>query len=70
VSWESLTSHTFRDWVLEFAAGANVALWQILLQKSQIAGLQFPRQKTKQIEITDRYGVRLVTEVAGEFITV
>jgi len=41
----------------------------ILLQKSENAGRQIPRQKTKQAAIADRCSVRLVTEVACEFIT-
>jgi hypothetical protein len=32
---------------------ANVAYWQILLQKSQIAERQFFRQKTRQAVIAD-----------------
>jgi len=43
--------------------------WQIVLQKSENAGWQISRQKTKQATIADRCGVRLVTEVACEFIT-
>jgi hypothetical protein len=36
-----------------FAQSADACLWQILLQKSQIDGWQFSRQRTKQVEIAD-----------------
>jgi len=36
-------------------------MWQIVLQKSENAGRQIFRQKTKQATIADRCGVRLVT---------
>jgi hypothetical protein len=49
--------------------GAFGRYWQIVLQKSENAGWQVSRQKTKQATIADRCGVRLVTEVACEFIT-
>src|SRR3954454_10021112 len=45
------------------------ALRGIALQKSETAGQQISRQKSKQATIADRCGVRLVTEVASEFIT-
>jgi hypothetical protein len=46
----------------------NVSKVPIVLQKSQHRARQFSRQKMKQTTIADCYGVRLVKEVAGEFI--
>jgi hypothetical protein len=39
------------------------ALLSIVLQKSQTAVRQISREKTKQAEIADCYGISLVTEV-------
>jgi hypothetical protein len=44
------------------------AMRTIVLQKSQNRAYQLSRQKMKQATIADCYGVRLVKEVAGEFI--
>jgi len=46
----------------------HVCFVPIVLQKSQHRARQFSRQKMKQATIADCYGVRLVKEVAGEFI--
>jgi hypothetical protein len=41
----------------------------ILLKNFRSAGRQFSRQKTRQAAIVDGGGVKLVSEVASEFIT-
>jgi len=46
----------------------SVVGW-IVLQNSEIVVRRFSRQSIKQPAIVDRYGAKLVGEVAGEFIT-
>jgi hypothetical protein len=52
---------------------AAVRGWPLLADivvKVSNRGAQFFRQKTRQAVIGDQYGLRLNTEVAGEFIAV
>jgi hypothetical protein len=46
-----------------------VHTWQIVLQKSKVAGLRFFRENTKREATADSYGLIRVTEVAYEFNT-
>ena len=41
--------------------------WQIVLQKSKVAGLRIFRDNTKREAIGDSYNLNRVTEVACEF---
>jgi hypothetical protein len=43
---------------------AYVASWQILLQKSKVAGLRIFLENTTRELIADSYALNLVTEVA------
>jgi hypothetical protein len=45
------------------------AVGGFVLQNSEIVVRRFSRQSTKQPTIVDRYGAKLVGEVAGKFIT-
>jgi hypothetical protein len=45
----------------------HVRSWQILLQKSKVAGLRISRENAKQEAIADSYNLSRVTEVADEF---
>jgi hypothetical protein len=47
---------------------ANVAYWQILLQKSQNAERLIFRERTKQAAIADRCSLKRAAEVACEFV--
>jgi hypothetical protein len=46
---------------------ADVCSWQIVLQKSKVAGQGFFRENTKWEAIDDSYNLNRVTEVACEF---
>ncbi len=50
-----------------FAAVAHFRLWQILLQKSKLAGQRIFRQIVKRKVIADSCGLTPISEVAGEF---
>jgi hypothetical protein len=50
-----------------FAAIAYSRLWQIVLQKSQVAGRRIFRENPKQEAIADSYSLTRITEVACEF---
>ena len=41
--------------------------WQILLQKSQVAGRRIFRENMKQEAIADSYSLTRITEIACEF---
>ena len=49
--------------------GRTVSSWQIVLQKSKVAGLQIFRENTKREAIADSYNLIRVSEVAYEFNT-
>ena len=49
------------------SVSGNVLNWQIVLQKSKVAGQRFFRENTKQEAIDDSYNLNRVTEVACEF---
>ena len=50
-----------------FAAVRYGRFWQIVLQKSKVAGPRFFRENTKREAIADSYNLNRVTEVACEF---
>ena len=50
-----------------FAAVHESACWQIVLQKSKVAGPRIFRENTKREAIADSYNLNRVTEVACEF---
>ena len=50
-----------------FCCGARVRKWQILLQKSKVAGPRIFRENTKRKAITDSYNLNRIAEVACEF---
>jgi hypothetical protein len=45
----------------------NVAYWQILLQKSKVAGRPIFRENPKREALADSYDLNRITEVACEF---
>ena len=47
--------------------GPDVASWQIVLQKSKVAGLRIFRENTTRAAIADSYNLNRVIEVACEF---
>jgi hypothetical protein len=49
------------------AAIAHGRLWQIVLQKSKVAGLRFFRENPTREAIADSYDLNRVAEVACEF---
>jgi hypothetical protein len=54
---------------LKTAPRCHVAFWQIVLQKSKVAGLQIFRENTKREAIADSYNLIRVSEVTYEFNT-
>jgi len=52
---------------VRLAASAQVSFWQILLQKSKVAGREIFRENTTRELIADSYALNRVTEVACAF---
>jgi hypothetical protein len=54
-------------WWFALTPTTDVRCWQIVLQKSKVAGLRFFRVNTKREAIADSYDLNRVAEVACEF---